>query len=85
MANRYWCSECTFRTPWLAGPEGRRRQIEHYARKHPGTQPGGQVETRRRCAGGDRGRRHLCAVVVLALLVTAVALALVIMATGHRR
>ncbi|MET9700897.1 hypothetical protein ABZY31_28835 [Streptomyces sp. NPDC006529] len=54
MANRFWCGECTFKTPWVDEPEGLRRQIEHYARKHPGTTPGGQVETRR---GGRPGPR----------------------------
>ncbi|MFF0746952.1 hypothetical protein ACFYVL_41865 [Streptomyces sp. NPDC004111] len=77
MVNRYWCGECTFKTPWLTEPEAVRRQIEHYAGKHPGTPPGGQVETRRRDPGRLRGR-VLLAVVVLVLLaavVTAVVLA----------
>lgn len=51
MANRYWCGECGFKTPWLENSEGISRQIEHYARKHPATAPGGQVETRR-CGPG---------------------------------
>ncbi|MFI5980267.1 hypothetical protein ACIBEA_05250 [Streptomyces sp. NPDC051555] len=59
MAKRYWCAECGFKTPWLDGEEGPGRQIEHYARKHPGTSPGGQVETRRRqrTIGRRAGRR----------------------------
>ncbi|MFJ7203636.1 hypothetical protein ACIQWR_08890 [Streptomyces sp. NPDC098789] len=59
MAKRYWCAECGFKTPWLDGAEGPGRQIEHYARKHPGTSPGGQVETRgRRRTTGRRAERH---------------------------
>ncbi|MFD7027556.1 hypothetical protein ACFWAR_05935 [Streptomyces sp. NPDC059917] len=59
MAERYWCAECGFKTPWLDGTEGPARQIEHYARKHPGTAPGGQVETRgRRRTTGRRARRR---------------------------
>ncbi|WP_433544328.1 hypothetical protein ACQPZG_03870 (plasmid) [Streptomyces sp. CA-294286] len=56
VVNRYWCGECTFKTPWLTEPEGLRRQIEHYAGRHPGTPPGGQVETRRRNPVRVRGR-----------------------------
>jgi len=48
VAHRYWCGECGFKTPWLARPEGLHRQVEHYARKHPGTPPAGLLETRRR-------------------------------------
>ncbi|GAA3386294.1 MULTISPECIES: hypothetical protein [Streptomyces] len=48
MANRFWCGECTFKTPWVDRSEGVRRQMEHYGRKHPGMHPVGQVETRRR-------------------------------------
>ncbi|MFC9293752.1 hypothetical protein ACFTWH_06825 [Streptomyces sp. NPDC057011] len=55
MANRYWCGECGFKTPWLEESEGLSRQIEHYARKHPGSSPGGQVETRRRRPVAGRG------------------------------
>ncbi|MFD7260472.1 hypothetical protein [Streptomyces sp. NPDC059874] len=55
MANRYWCGECGFKTPWLEKSEGLRRQIEHYASKHPGSSPGGQVETRRRSPVASRG------------------------------
>ncbi|MEU8893515.1 hypothetical protein [Streptomyces sp. NPDC048442] len=71
MVNRYWCGECTFKTPWLAEPEGLRRQTEHYAAKHPGTPPGGQVEIRRRNLA--RVHRPLLLVAVLLALLAAVA------------
>ncbi|MFF3215389.1 hypothetical protein ACFYYB_32710 [Streptomyces sp. NPDC002886] len=66
MANRYWCAECSFKTPWLEKSEGLRRQIEHYARKHPGTSPGGQVETRRL---GPRARNGGLLLAAAALIV----------------
>ncbi|MFJ4776550.1 hypothetical protein [Streptomyces sp. NPDC088762] len=65
MANRYWCGECSFKTPWLDTSEGLRRQIEHYARKHPGIAPGGQIETRRR----GPGARSACLLLAAAALV----------------
>ncbi|WP_327169358.1 hypothetical protein [Streptomyces subrutilus] len=71
MANRCWCGECSFKTPWLGEPEGLRRQIEHYARRHPGTPPGGQVETRRRGAGAGHGCLGLAAVALVLLAVVA--------------
>ncbi|MFF4104394.1 hypothetical protein [Streptomyces sp. NPDC001903] len=65
MANRFWCGECNFKTPWVDASEGRRRQIEHYARKHPGTCPAGQIETRRR----GPGRRTGCLLLAAGALV----------------
>ncbi|MFJ2937961.1 hypothetical protein ACIO8G_35015 [Streptomyces sp. NPDC087219] len=71
MANRYWCGECSFKTPWRGEPEGLRLQIKHYAEKHPGTPPGGQVETRRRSSGKRNGYLLLAAVVLVLLTVVA--------------
>ncbi|MFD3517615.1 hypothetical protein [Streptomyces sp. NPDC058657] len=71
MVNRYWCGECTFKTPWLAESEGLRRQIEHYAAKHPGTPPGGQVEIRRGNLPRVHGRLLLVAVLLALLAVVA--------------
>lgn len=65
MANRFWCGECTFKTPWTDDSEGLRRQIEHYAHKHPGTAPAGQVETRRR----GPGTRHGCLLLAAGVLI----------------
>ncbi|MFF2042725.1 hypothetical protein ACFVVX_20065 [Kitasatospora sp. NPDC058170] len=75
MAFRYWCGECGFRTSWLGRSEGERQQIEHYARRHPGTPPGGHVEAGRSRDGGC-GCGCGClplAVVALLLLVLAAA------------
>ncbi|WP_411108870.1 hypothetical protein [Streptomyces sp. c-19] len=71
MANRYWCGECSFKTPWRAETEGLRRQLEHYADKHPGTPPGGQIETRRKYPNRGYGCLFLAAVALV--LLTAVA------------
>ncbi|MER5863276.1 hypothetical protein [Kitasatospora sp. NPDC002040] len=71
MANRYWCGECSFKTPWLGESEGLRRQIEHYADRHPGTPPGGQVETRRRGSAVAHGCLRLTAVALTLLVVVA--------------
>ncbi|MGA5069200.1 hypothetical protein ACPB9E_36520 [Streptomyces exfoliatus] len=71
MVNRYWCGECSFKTPWRGGAEGLRRQIEHYAEKHPGTPPGGQIETRRRHPGRGHGCLLLAAVALVLLTVVA--------------
>lgn len=71
MANRYWCGECSFKTPWLGESEGLRRQIEHYAGRHPGTPPGGQVETRRRDPGTGHGCLRLAAVALVLLAIVA--------------
>ncbi|MEU6279937.1 hypothetical protein [Streptomyces sp. NPDC047028] len=71
MRYRYWCGECGFRTAWLTQADGERQQIEHYAGKHPGTPPGGHVESARRNPDGGPGCLHLLAVVVLLLLIAA--------------
>lgn len=65
MANRYWCGECGYKTPWLEKSEGLSRQIEHYTSKHPGSSPGGQVETRRPGPAGSHG----CLLLVASALV----------------
>lgn len=44
---RRWCGECRYRTPWLSEYAGADRQWQHYARRHPGSTPGGRVEYRR--------------------------------------
>ncbi|MFE0777366.1 hypothetical protein [Streptomyces sp. NPDC058861] len=70
--HRYWCGECSFKTPWRRGPEGLHRQIEHYAAKHPGLPPGGQVETRGRSSARRYGRLLLAAVALVLLAAVAV-------------
>ncbi|WP_441248515.1 hypothetical protein [Kitasatospora sp. McL0602] len=67
MAYRYWCGECGFKTPWLTEDQGSLRQIEHYAKQHPGVPPGGQVETRLLRPGGGLGCLPALAVAVLLL------------------
>ncbi|MEU9233907.1 hypothetical protein [Streptomyces subrutilus] len=71
MANRFWCGECGFKTPWVDPSEGRRRQVEHYARRHPGTTPAGQIETRRRGPGTRHGWLLLTAGALILLTVVA--------------
>ncbi|WCD90999.1 hypothetical protein KPP03845_107428 [Streptomyces xanthophaeus] len=71
MANRFWCGECNYKTPWAARPEGLRRQIEHYARKHPGISPAGHIETRRRAPGRRNGCLLLAAGALVLLTVVA--------------
>ncbi|MFF5986717.1 hypothetical protein [Prauserella flavalba] len=43
---RYWCGECAHKTPWLDEGEGAERLAEHYRRRHPGVEPGGDFEIR---------------------------------------
>jgi hypothetical protein len=59
---RYWCGECDYRTPWLSESNGAGQQEEHYARRHPGIVPGGQVESERKKREGGG-----CLLVVAAL------------------
>ncbi|MER7699731.1 MULTISPECIES: hypothetical protein [unclassified Streptomyces] len=69
--HRYWCGECSFKTPWRSEPEGQHQQIEHYALKHPGVPPGGQVEARRRGSVRAHGRLLLAATAAVALALLA--------------
>ncbi|MGW7458118.1 hypothetical protein [Streptomyces sp. NPDC054797] len=71
MANRFWCGECTFKTPWVDRSEGLRRQMEHYARTHPGVYPAGQIETRRRGPGAHKGCLLLTAGALILLTLVA--------------
>ncbi|MEY9878266.1 hypothetical protein ABH931_007793 [Streptacidiphilus sp. MAP12-33] len=71
MAYRYWCGECGFRTPWLSRSQGERKQLDHYAARHPGIEPGGHVEANRKNPDGGVGCLPAMAVVVLLLLVAA--------------
>jgi hypothetical protein len=73
VAYRYWCGECGFRTPWLTRSDAERRQLDHYAARHPGVEPGGHVEVSRRRRGGRRGCLMASAVLLwgLPLLVVA--------------
>jgi hypothetical protein len=65
---RYWCGECSYRTPWLTESEGAAWQTRHYARRHVPTPPGGRVEVRaKRSEGG--GCVWLVALLFLVLLV----------------
>lgn len=70
--HRYWCGECSFKTPWRRDPEGLRQQIGHYALKHPGVPPGGQVESRGRCSVRARGYLLVAAVALVLLAAMAV-------------
>ncbi|MCX5129327.1 hypothetical protein ABT024_30285 [Streptomyces sp. NPDC002812] len=45
MTYRFWCGECGFKTPWGTESEAERGHTDHYATRHPGLRPGGQVET----------------------------------------
>jgi hypothetical protein len=71
VAYRYWCGECGFRTAWLNESQGQERQIEHYARRHPGIDPGGHVEVNRRRPGAARGCAKALGLVVLLLILAA--------------
>ncbi|MDH6579162.1 hypothetical protein [Kitasatospora sp. MAP5-34] len=71
MGYRYWCGECSFKTPWLSEAQGGQQQIEHYARKHPGIPPGGHVEVTRRNPNGGHGCLQLAALVLLLLILAA--------------
>lgn len=71
MIYRYWCGDCSFKTPWLGESEGLRQQIEHYAGKHPGTPLGGQIESRRRESGGARACLQLAAIALVLLAILA--------------
>ncbi|MFE9045243.1 hypothetical protein ACFYOG_30590 [Streptomyces sp. NPDC007818] len=71
MVYRYWCGECGFKTPWSGESEGLRRHVEHYAGRHPGTPPGGQVEGRGRGRVGARACLQLAAVALVLLAVLA--------------
>ncbi|RBM14677.1 hypothetical protein DI005_28750 [Prauserella sp. PE36] len=52
---RYWCGECGHKTPWLDEGEGAERLADHYLRRHPGTEPGGDFEIR-----AGEGQRSGC-------------------------
>ncbi|MFJ9953483.1 hypothetical protein [Kitasatospora sp. NPDC091207] len=71
VAYRYWCGECSYRTPWLGESDGERQQIAHYAKRHPGTPPGGHVEVARSLDVGC-GCLQLAAIVLLVVIVAAV-------------
>ncbi|MET8847860.1 hypothetical protein [Amycolatopsis sp. NPDC004625] len=64
---RYWCGECSYRTPWQTESQGAATQAGHYARRHGRTLPGGRVEVRaKRTEGG--GCVWLVALLFLVLL-----------------
>lgn len=71
MAYRYWCGECSFKTPWLSESQGEQQQEEHYARRHRGTPPGGHVEVNRKSPGGGLGCAQALGIVVLLLVLAA--------------
>jgi hypothetical protein len=71
VAYRYWCGECSFKTPWLSESQGEQRQIEHYAKQHPGIPPGGHVEVNRRNPDGGLGCLQLIVVTVVLLVLAA--------------
>jgi hypothetical protein len=79
MAYRYWCGECGYRTSWGSESLGAEQQSEHYARRHPGVPPGGQVEVNRKNPGKDTGTGGCClGVLVIGFLL------LVLPAACHR-
>ncbi|MEU0936759.1 hypothetical protein [Embleya sp. NPDC005971] len=71
MAYRYWCGECGFKTSWLTESQGAQQQIEHYAHRHPGIVPGGQVEANGKNPNG-MGCAQVVGLVVLLLFLVAV-------------
>ncbi|MEV8456979.1 hypothetical protein AB0467_30125 [Streptomyces sp. NPDC052095] len=71
MAFRFWCGECGFKTAWLAESEGAQRQLEHYAKQHPGIPAGGHVETNRKNPGRKSGCLGTVGILVLLLILTA--------------
>ncbi|MFJ6017080.1 hypothetical protein [Streptomyces sp. NPDC092952] len=71
MAFRFWCGECGFKTAWLAESEGAQRQLEHYAKHHPGIPAGGHVETNRKNPERNSGCLRAVGVLVLLLILTA--------------
>ncbi|WP_329491082.1 hypothetical protein OG618_32030 [Kitasatospora sp. NBC_01246] len=83
VAYRYWCGECSSRTAWLGESEGERQQVEHYAKRHPGIPPGGQVEVGRRLDAGRGWLAPAAAALVLLIVVVAV-VAVVAVVTRYR-
>ncbi|MGX4735395.1 hypothetical protein [Kitasatospora griseola] len=71
MAYRYWCGECSYRTPWLSESVGEEQQTDHYARKHPGIPPGGHVEVNRGNPDGGSGCLRIVAIALLLLVLAA--------------
>lgn len=71
MAYRYWCGECGFKTSWGAESQGEQQQIEHYAKYHPGTDPGGHVEANRKNPSGGNGCLAFITIAILLLLLAA--------------
>lgn len=71
MAYRCWCGECAFRTPWLSESQAETRQIQHYAERHPGLEPGGHVEVSRRSPNGGTGCLRVVGILVLLLILAA--------------
>ena len=71
MSYRYWCGECGFKTSWGTESEGERQQIAHYAERHPGIVPGGQVETNTKDPGGGSGCLGFIGIVILLLILAA--------------
>jgi hypothetical protein len=67
MAYRYRCGECGFKTPWGTESHGEQQQIAHYADRHPGLAPGGQVETNNKNPSGGKGCLTLIVITVLLL------------------
>lgn len=70
VAYRFWCGECGYKSDWGSESQGERQQIEHYAARHPGTPPGGQVEVNRKDPEGGA-----CLPVVLVAIVLLILLA----------
>lgn len=64
---RYWCGECSYRTPWLPESRGAAQQARHYAQRHGSVPPGGRVEVRAKRGEGG-GCVWLVGVLFLVLL-----------------
>ncbi len=43
---RYWCGECSHRTPWATESEGAELHQQHYIRNHPRVDTRGRVEVK---------------------------------------
>ncbi|ARP68928.1 hypothetical protein LK07_03100 [Streptomyces pluripotens] len=71
MAYRFWCGECGFMTAWLSQSVGEQEQIEHYARHHPGIDPGGHVEMNRKDPQGGIGCLESLVIVIVLLILAA--------------
>ncbi|MBB5868535.1 hypothetical protein F4553_001914 [Allocatelliglobosispora scoriae] len=76
MAYRYRCGECEFKTAWLTEFQGAQHQLYHYAQRHPGIPPGGQVEIGQESPSPSLDTGNGCLKVIGAVIVLLVLVAL---------